>query len=123
MPVKLLQTTEKQSCCIAQNCGILTQENDNMVSSLQHSSDTTLQDMSETDDTVQQQARDIARLSRYIEQMHHDILAVESSRAWRIGYGLMALAKRLLGRNRGGDSFASIHDTYSRYHHWKKTRD
>ncbi len=93
-----------------------------MVSSLQHS-ETGVTTLSEEEQLRYEiLERDMARLMRYIEQMHHDITAVESSRAWRIGYRVMSIIKRCLGRPIGSDSFASIHTTYSKYHHWKKTR-
>ena len=67
--------------------------------------------------------RDVARLTRYLDRLEHDICAVESSRAWRIGYQIMHTAKRLLGRSTQGDGFKAIHETLELYHHWKKARD
>ena len=67
--------------------------------------------------------KDMQRLQDYLDQMIHDIRSIQHSRAWRIGYTLMACAKRLLGRKANGDGFTHIDAVIERYHHWKKARD
>lgn len=69
------------------------------------------------------QNKDIQRLKDYLEQMIHDIQSIQRSRAWRLGYRIMSLAKRVLGRQTSGDGFAHIDAVIERYHHWKKARD
>lgn len=72
---------------------------------------------------MQHQQRDIEKLVMYMEQLQHDIIAVEQSRAWRIGYKIMAYMKSATGRKPGRYAFANIHRVLTIYHHWKKARD
>lgn len=67
--------------------------------------------------------RDINKLVRYLEQLQHDIIMVEESRAWRIGFKIMRVVKAALGRPVGRHAFTNIHRVLTIYHHWKKARD
>lgn len=67
--------------------------------------------------------RDIDKLVRYMEQLQHDIIMVEESRAWRIGFKIMRVLKAALGRPIGRHAFTNIHRILTIYHHWKKARD
>ncbi len=67
--------------------------------------------------------RDLDKLTTYMDDLHYRIQMVEESSAWRIGYRVMTLAKRLLGRKIGASVFDDIHKTLRIYHHWKKARD
>lgn len=66
--------------------------------------------------------RDIKRLIGYIDQLEHDINAVQHSLAWRVGFKLVTLLKKLLGRNTGSHAFEQMNHTFTIYHHWKKAR-
>lgn len=70
-----------------------------------------------------QHTRDLERLDRYLTQMAHDVQAIRVSRAWRIGYRLTSLLKRVLGRKPGGDGFHHILTVIDHHEHWKKSRD
>ena len=67
--------------------------------------------------------RDMQKLMSYLDQLQHDVIAVEESRAWRWGYYAMAYLKAALGRKPGRYAFANIHRVLTVYHHWKKARD
>lgn len=67
--------------------------------------------------------RDIERMARYLDQMQHDVLNIEQSRAWKLGLKIVRTAKRLLGRNAPDPVFDDIHRLFNTYHHWKKSRD
>ena len=66
--------------------------------------------------------RDIERVSRYLDQLQHDVSAIEHSRAWKIGFGIVSLLKRLLGRKPSDPIFGNIRKQLDTYHHWKKSR-
>jgi FtsZ-binding cell division protein ZapB len=65
--------------------------------------------------------RDRERLVHYFEELYGNVKAVERSRAWRIGYRVMGIVKRLLGRKSGVHAFTNIDKLYVTYHHWKKS--
>ncbi len=69
------------------------------------------------------QQRDIEKLTRYLDLLQHDVLAVERSRAWRLGFRIVATLKSLTGRPAGRHVFGNVHRTLGYYHHWKKSRD
>lgn len=66
--------------------------------------------------------RDTIRLASFLDRLQFQILAIESSRAWKIGYGLMRTARSVLGRSAGHPAFAEIHRLFTLYHHWKKAQ-
>lgn len=68
------------------------------------------------------QERDVQRLCQLLDLLQHDIIAVEQSRAWKIGSKQMALLKSLLGHSPSRHAFANIHRLLTVYHHWKKSR-
>jgi len=66
--------------------------------------------------------RDNKRLASYLDRLQFQILAIESSRAWKVGYALMRSVRALLGRPSGHAAFAEIHRVFTLYHHWKKAQ-
>lgn len=66
--------------------------------------------------------RDTERLSQLLEQLQHDIISVEQSRAWQLGSKQMGIVKSFLGHAPGRHAFANIHRLLTIYHHWKKSR-
>jgi len=66
--------------------------------------------------------RDIDRIARYFDQLQHDVQSIEHSTAWRLGYGLVAILKKLMGRRSTSPIFETIHGQLTIYHHWKKSR-
>ncbi len=67
--------------------------------------------------------RDMDKLVRYLDQLQHDIIVIEESRAWRIGFKIMSVLKTAMGRPVGRHAFTNIHRILTIYHHWKKARD
>lgn len=67
--------------------------------------------------------RDVEKLTRYLDQLQHDVTAIEHSRAWRMGLMVVSTLKMALGRTAGRNVFANVHRTFGFYHHWKKSRD
>lgn len=67
--------------------------------------------------------RDIEKLTRYLDQLQHDVTAIEHSRSWKLGLMIVSTLKLVLGRNAGRNVFATVHRTFGFYHHWKKSRD
>lgn len=72
--------------------------------------------------TIDYLERDIDRIARYIDQLQHDVTAIEYSRAWRLGYGIVSFLKRMTGRRASDPIFDDINRMFSTYHHWKKSR-
>lgn len=67
--------------------------------------------------------RNIEKLTHYLDMLQHDVIAIEQSRAWRIGFRLVSFLKSLTGRAASRYGFSAIHRTFTLYHHWKKSRD
>jgi hypothetical protein len=66
--------------------------------------------------------RDVDRLVSYLEQLQYHIIAIEESRAWKLGLAIMRTARSVLGRSPARHGFVEIHRILTIYHHWKKAR-
>lgn len=81
------------------------------------------QSVKEQKEILEHYARAVDRLSLMLERLEYAISAIRLSRAWRVGFRLMSVVKKLLGRKAQGDGFQSIDETLEHYHHWKKSWD
>lgn len=65
---------------------------------------------------------DVARLMRIVEAQHQALVVIHASRAWRIGHGIMTLARKILGRGTARPVFDETEEIYAVYDHWKRSR-
>ncbi|GEM_PF-2448714 len=121
-PIKSTETKAHSLASLQELLGMDASNDECSYTDLHHNIVTLLQ----LHDTLQRKSdidsRDIDRLMSYIDKLEHDINAVQHSLAWRVGYRVVTLAKKLLGRGSNKHAFEHMNQTFTIYHHWKKAR-
>lgn len=67
--------------------------------------------------------RDLDFLTRKITILRHNIGAVHTSLAWRLGWGLVCVRAKLLRKPVPGSALSACEPVFDAIEHWKLTRD